>query len=196
VEDIDEDSITFLVQQEYDRDNDEWDPLGQYSVLRYSLDADTMSMILDMNEDSVFDGTHVVEDDAVIPENTDVKLYAVKEPEEGLTVTGTITFDPAYHDGDGSALGVGLWRSDPTDPEHSRMYTVDNGTATKDYSFSGVTAGIYSIGASVDLGTQGNYHESEDWLGSYKQSVDPPNAPVFSGHTTFDFDVNEPQGEM
>jgi hypothetical protein len=108
IEDIDDNSITFLVQQQYDQENNEWDPLGEYHVQRYSVDADNLSMILDMSNDAVFDGTNIFEDDCVIPDNTDIKLYAAKEPEEGLTVTGTITFVPAYYDVD-AQLAVGLW---------------------------------------------------------------------------------------
>jgi hypothetical protein len=193
---VDEEYLTVNLQQEFDNDTGTWKPASGYSVAKYSVEGDTFIMIPDINEDSIYDGTTLFDDDATIDMDYDFRIITTREP-EGVTVTGTITFESgSYFGPSGKTLGIGMDESDIFTADYSTFYTVNNGDTFKDYSIPNVGPGIYYIGASIDLGTPGNYVEWEDWLGSYGDvnfETDPPNAPVFSDNPyDFDFTLQAP----
>lgn len=195
---VDEEHLTVSLQQEFDNDTGKWVPASGYMVAKYSVDGDTFIMIPDLNEDSIYDGTTLFDDDATIDMGYDFRIITVREP-DGVTVTGTITFSSEVYTGpNGETLGIGMDESDLFTADYYTSYTMTTGDESKAYSIPNVSPGLYYIGASIDLGTLGNYESWEDWLGSYGDvsfEDDPPNAPVFSDNPYgFNFTLQEPMG--
>ena len=197
---IDEEFITLSIQEEFDFGLGQWVPASQLIVERYLLEGDTLFVVPDINNDLDFDGTtQVLRDNETINMNYDFRINFTKEP-EGLTVTGTVTFEGVDdYTGPNDTLGVAMDKTNLASPEHLTTMPVSDGSLSESYSLNNVRPGLYYLGGAVDLGTQGDFNDEEDWLGTFggiDQSADPPNAVLFSDNTVFDFMLNTPSGPV
>ena len=101
------------------------------------------------------------------------------------------------HDGSDpdDSLGVALDKSNLGNPEYLSVAPVNNGSTSESYALNNVKPGLYYLGGVIDLGTPGNFDNTEDWLGTFNDIdpfLDPPNTLVFSENTVFDFMLNMP----
>ena len=86
---------------------------------------------------------------------------------------------------------------DVEDADYITEVPITFGDTSKNYTINNVPPGIYYIGGAVDLPTVGEYDPEFDWLGTFGSVdilSDPPNAPVFSENTVFDFQLDQPWG--
>jgi hypothetical protein len=184
-------TLVWVTRDEYNNNVPE-SAMPELVAMKYTLSGSSLTVCSDQNQDRVYDDDpQVFETGASIDWSLDLEIVLAKQPAT-LTVTGTANLvgNPGPVPTDTLNLGVSV---DPYDPDHTASYPVNASTSSVNFTIPGVKPGIYFVGASIDLAPIGTYGNSGDWLGSYdgNNPLNAPLTPVFSGLSTFDFDVEQ-----